>query len=173
MKKRIIVFALAMLFILPLAADVFDISLSLGMDSYRWPQNGISISYGAGFGLSQRCELDLYGISQTIPIPFSNNMFGAEITFSLLGRRTSGTSIAGSGINMLLSAGGFYITENNGAGLLVSFTPITVGNPITGRRERMLRTGAGWDFVNNRLVVTFSLLSLDYYVRGSYRDYKI
>ena len=173
MRKRILLLALSALLLLPLSADVFDISLSFGMDSYRWPQDGISFSYGANFGLSSRLELSVYGISQAVPRPFSDNMIAADLSVSLLGRRTSGTAVAGSGINMLLSVGGFYITESRGAGVLLSFTPITVGNPVTGRRERLLRTGAGWDFVNNRLVVTFSLLSLDYYIRGSYRDYPI
>ena len=173
MKKKIVLIVFSAILLLPLSADVFDISLSFGLDSYLWPQNGISFSYGASVGLSERCELSVYGISQAVPKPFSNNMLAMDIGVSLLGRRTSGTKIAGSGINMLLSAGAFYITENNGAGILISFTPLTVGNPITGRRERMLRTAAGWDFVNNKLVVSFSLLSLDYYIRGSYRDYDI
>lgn len=173
MKKKIVLIAISAILLLPLSADVFDIALSFGLDSYRWPQNGISFSYGASLGLSERCEISLYGISQAAPRPFSDNMLGAEIGFSLIGRRTSGTKVAGSGINMLLSAGAFYITEDNGAGVMMSFTPLTVGNPITGRRERMLRTSAGWDFVNNKLVVAFSLLSLDYYIRGSYRDYEV
>ena len=72
---------------------------------------------------------------------------------------------------MLLSVGGFYRTGNNGAGPIVSITPLAVGTPVSGRRERILKTGVGYDAVNNEVVVTFSLISLDFYVRGTYRDY--
>ena len=54
---------------------------------------------------------------------------------------------------------------------MVSITPLAVGSPISGRRERILKTGVGYDAVNNEVVVTFSLINLDLYVRGTYRDY--
>jgi len=171
MKKKAIALILIAMLSIPLFADVFDISLTVGQENYKWPQNGISFSYGANFGLTKRLEMNVYGISEATPKPFESNMFGLDFSYAILGRRTSGTKISGSGINMLLSLGGFYRTDDNGAGLLMSFTPLTVGNPITGRRERLAKVGAGWDFVNNKLVVTFSLMNLDYYVRGSYRDY--
>ena len=72
---------------------------------------------------------------------------------------------------MLISAGGFYRTDNGGAGPVISITPLTVGSPVSGRRERILKTGVGYDFVNMELMITFSLISVDYYVRGSWRDY--
>lgn len=171
MKKKAISLILIAILAMPLFADVFDISLTVGQENYKWPQDGISFSYGANFGLTKRLEMNLYGISEATPKPFDSNMFGLDFSYSILGRRTSGTKISGSGINMLLSLGAFYKTDNNGAGLLMSFTPLTVGNPITGRRERLMKVGAGWDFVNNKLLITFSLMNLDYYVRGSYRDY--
>lgn len=172
MKRRLFAFVLALFLLFPLSADVFDISFSFGQDNYKWPQDGISVSYGASLGLSERFEVGAFGISEVTPKCFSDNLFGLEFTYSLLGRRTSGTKIAGSGINTLISLGGFYKTEDNGAGVLLSITPLSVGNPITGRRERLGRVGAGWDFVNNKFLVTFSLMNLDYYVRGSYRDYE-
>ena len=171
MRKALILILSIALFASSAYADNFDISFSVGQDNYKWWNDGISFSYGMNFGLSEKVELDLWGISEAIPKPFASNMFGADIGITLLGRRSSGTKVAGTGINTLLSIGGFYRTDNNGAGPIISVTPLTVGNPITGRRERLLKTGIGWDFVNNQLVVTFSLLSLDFYVRGTYRDY--
>ena len=122
--------------------------------------------------MTKKVELEIWGVSDLIPTPFKSNMIGAEIGITLLGRRTSGTKVAGTGINTLLSIGGFYRTDNDGVGAIISITPITVGNPITGRRERLLKTTIGWDFVNSKLMVAFSPLSLDLYVRGTYRDYE-
>ncbi len=173
MKKKLVLLILALACLLSsVFADHFDIAFSFGQDNYKWWNDGISFSYGMNFGLSERVELDVWGISEVIPVPFKSNMFGMDVTVGLLGRRSSGTIVAGSGINILLSVGAFYKTENNGAGPIVSITPLTVGSPITERRERLLKTGIGWDFVNNDLIVTFSLLNLDYYVRGTYRDYE-
>lgn len=172
MKRKLILILVSLLLALPLFADNYDISLSFGLDNYSWSGKDFSFSYGANLGVSERFEIDVWGISEILPTPFSKNMFGLDVGYSVIGRRTSGSKIAGAGINMLVSLGGFYITESHGAGPILSITPITVGNPITGRRERLLKTGIGWDFVNNKLIVTFSLMNLDIYVRGTYRDYE-
>ena len=50
-------------------------------------------------------------------------------------------------------------------------SPLTVGSPVTGRREKFMKTNVGYDFINNRMVVSFSILTFDLYVRGTYRDY--
>lgn len=171
MKKLFVFLMLLALVSFSIFATCFDISLSLGQDNYKWWNNGISFSYGINFGLSQKVELGFWGISDVVPDPFKSNMFGSDISITLLGRRSSGTKVAGTGINTLLSIGCFYRTDNNGVGPIVSLVPLTVGNPITGRRERLLKTGIGWDFKNSQLVVLFSLLSLNFYVKGTYRDY--
>ena len=74
-------------------------------------------------------------------------------------------------MNTLIGIGGFYRTDNNGAGPMISITPLTIGSPVSGRRERLFRTAVGYDAVNNGVVVLFSLLDIDFYVRGTYRDY--
>ena len=172
MKRSLIalIIALCMVFTLP-AADHHDISLSFGHSMYKWPEKGISFSYGVNIGLSARWEMNIWGISEAVPLPFGSNMFGVDFTCSLLGPRSTASKVAGTGLNMLLSVGGFYRTDNNGAGPIVSITPLIVGSPISGRRERILKTGVGYDAVNNEVVVTFSLINLDFYVRGTYRDY--
>lgn len=173
MRKFLLVCLVVIVTVMPpVFADNFDIAFSFGAENYKWWNDGISFSYGMNFGFTPRFEIDLWGISDLIPTPFKSNMFGIDFTFSLLGRRSSGTIVAGSGINMLMSVGAFYRTDNNGAGPIISITPLTVGSPITTKRERLLKTGVGWDFVNNELVVTFSLMNFDYYVRGTYRDYE-
>ena len=170
--RRIAAVMIIILLITPaFAGDHQDISLSIGHQTYRWPERGISFSYGLNIGLTGRIEMDIWGVSELVPSPFGSNMFGLEIAFALMGARSTASSVAGSGINMLISAGGFYRTDNGGAGPVISITPLTVGSPVSGRRERILKTGVGYDFVNMELMITFSLISVDYYVRGSWRDY--
>ena len=170
MRKALILLMIILSCALP-ASDHHDIALSFGHSMYRWPEKGISFSYGINIGLSSRWEMDIWGISEMVPRPFRSNMFGVDFSYMLLGPRSTASKVAGTGINMMLSIGGFYRTDNNGAGPILSITPLTVGSPVSGRRERLLKTGIGYDAVNNEVVVTFSLLNLDYYVRGTYRDY--
>ena len=143
MKRMLIILLLAISLFPVFGGDFHDVSFSIGEQTYKWPERH----------------------------PFASNMFGAELGIMLLGPRSTATKVMGSGINMMLSVGGFYRTDNNGAGPMISITPLVVGTPISGRRERILKTGIGYDAVNNGLVVTFSLLSLDYYVHGTWRDY--
>ena len=119
------------------AGDYYDISLSIGHGIYRWPEKGISFSYGMNVGLSERWEMEVWGVSELLPMPFANNMFGIDFSAAILGPRSTASKVAGSGINTLIGIGGFYRTDNNGAGPMVSITPLTVGSPISGRRERI------------------------------------
>lgn len=184
MKKPIIVLLLSLSVCAgAFAGDCQDISLSFGVVNnfglaerpFFSLENGVSFTYGFNLGLTRRLEFSAGGTATLVPEPFLDNVFFGELAFSLLGDRSTASKVSGSGINMLLGAGGFYsINRKNGyqgAGAYISFTPLVVGSPITGRRERALRTAMGYDFVNNRFILMFSAISLDYYVRGSWRDY--
>ena len=170
--KRALAAILIILCLSPaVAGDHHDVSFSIGQSSYRWPEKGISVSYGINIGLTGRMELGLWGISEAVPSPFASNMLGMELSFSLLGPRSTASKAAGSGISMILSVGGFYRTDNGGAGPIVSISPLAVGTPISGRRERILKTGVGYDAVNGEVIVAFSLISFDWYLRGTWRDH--
>ena len=170
--RKAFVIILFVLILIPLSAgDHHDVSLSIGEESYKWPEMGMSFSYGVNIGLTNHLELDIWGTSELVPVPFASNIFRVELLWSLLGERSTASKIAGSALNTLIGIGGFYRTDNNGAGPLVSITPLTVGTPVSGRRERILRTALGYDAVNRELVVSFSLISIDYYLRGTWRDY--
>ena len=168
--RKLIVMILLILSLSPVySGDHHDISLSIGHGIYRWPEKGISFSYGINIGLSERWEMEVWGVSELLPVPFINNMFGIDFSAAVLGPRSTASKVAG--INTLIGVGGFYRTDNNGAGPMLSITPLTVGSPVSGRRERLFRTAVGYDAVNNGVVVLFSLLDIDFYVRGTYRDY--
>ena len=120
--RRIAAAIIIILLITPaFAGDHQDIALSVGHQTYRWPERGISFSYGLNIGLTGRIEMDIWGVSELVPSPFGSNMFGLEIAFALMGARSTASSVAGSGINMLISAGGFYRTDNGGAGPVISY----------------------------------------------------
>lgn len=184
MKKLIVVLLLLTAICLgSFAGDCQDISLSFGLINnfglsdrpFFSLEEGISFSYGFNLGLTKRLELMIGGSSSLVPDIFLDNVFYGELAFSLLGNRSTASKVAGSGINMLLGAGGFYgFNRSSGyisAGAYLSITPLVVGSPVTGRRERALRTAMGYDFLNKRFVLMFSAICLDYYVRGSWRDY--
>ena len=64
MKKILIALLLISSLALP-AADHHDISLSFGHSMYKWPEKGISFSYGVNIGLSARWEMNIWGISES------------------------------------------------------------------------------------------------------------
>lgn len=173
MRKRIIIILLALLILLPLSAgnDYFDFAFMLGQGNYQWPLEGIGVSYGVEIGLTDKLEFGVWGTSELIPVPFSSTLLGAEFSYALMGQRNTGSKVSGVNMNMLLSLGGFWKTDDNGLGVMVGITPLAVGSPSLMKRERCLRTNLGWDFVNKKLIVSFSPLDVDIYIKGTYRDW--
>ena len=173
MKKRLLIILLAIVLLFPLSAknDYFDFSIMIGQGNYKWPVDGIGVSYGFDMGVTDKIEFGVWGISELIPEPFKSNLLGAEVSFALMGQRNTGSKVSGVNINTLLSIGGFWKTDDNGLGVMVGVTPLAVGSPALGRRERCLRTNVGWDFVNKKLIVAFSPMDVDIYLKGTYRDW--
>ena len=173
MKKRFLIILLSILMILPLSAKnkYFDFALMIGQGNYTWPVEGIGVSYGFDVGLTDKIEIGFWGVSQVIPQPFKSNVLGGELSFALLGQRNTGSKVSGVNMNTLISLGGFWKTDDNGLGVMVGVTPLAVGSPALSRRERCLRTNIGWDFINKKLLVVFSPMDVDIYIKGTYRDW--
>ncbi len=171
-RKSLLLVLISFIALLPLSAgDYFDIALTFGDMTYKWWPNGVNVNYGMNIGLTSHLEFDLWVTSQLTPVPFKENIIGGEFDYTLLGKRSTASQVAGDGINMLVGFGGFFNTKTFGAGPFFSFTPLTVGSPIGGKRERLLKVSLGYDFVNWDFFVALDLLNLDFYVRGTYRDY--
>ena len=173
MKKRVLIILISILLLLPLSAknNCFDFAFMLGQGNYTWPLEGIGVSYGMDMGLTDTVEFGVWGVSELIPQPFESNLLCAEVSIALMGQRNTGSKVSGVNINTLLSIGGFWKTDDNGLGVMVGITPLAVGSPALERRERCLRTNVGWDFVNNKLIVAFSPMDVDIYLKGTYRDW--
>lgn len=171
--KKILIIPIVLLFLaLPLfASPYFDFAFMLGQSNFTWPLDGIGISYGFSMGITDNLELDVWGSSKLIPEPFDTNILCAEISATLLGQRNTGSKVSGVNVNTLLSLGGFWKSDDNGLGIMLGLTPIALGSPSNVRRERCLRTNIGWDFRNEKLIVLFSPMDVEIYIKGTYRDW--
>lgn len=163
------------------AGDYQDVAISLSSSStYGYYgtygiEDSLRLDAALSLGLTSHMELAAGSVMELTPAFLDEQTFYLELNYALLGKRSTASKVAGSGINMLLGIGGFYSrtfsSSKDGAGAYITFTPLTLGNPMTGRRERFLKTNLGYDFINERVVVSFSILGFDLYLRGTYRDY--
>ena len=180
--KRIAAFLLVMFSLFSVSAgDYQDIAISFAPSStYGYYgamglEDSLRADISVSLGLSSRFEAIAGIVTELTPDIVDENTFYLEFDYALLGKRSTASKVAGSGINMLLGIGGFYSrtfsSREQGAGAYLSITPLTIGSPVTGRREKFMKTNVGYDFINNRMVVSFSILTFDLYVRGTYRDY--
>ena len=173
MKKRILILLMVLVLSIPtiFASSTFDLALMLGAGNFFNPSEGIAVSYGVTMGLTKTLDFSVVGMSELVPDTVRRNIFMAEIGMTLMGARNTGSKVAGVCVNSEISLGGFYRTDNGGAGVYLGISPLTLGSPSTTRRERGLRTNIGWDFVNRKLMVTFSPLDIEVYIVGTYRDW--
>jgi len=171
MKKIIGVIVVFLLCFSIYAGSANDLALMVGSGSFFSPSEGVSFSYGVSVGLTKRIDMSAVFLSELTPHPFSRNMVMVELSTTLMGDRNTESKVAGVCVNSLLSVGGFYRFDNKGAGVYLGLTPLSLGSPITSRRERGLRTNVGYDFVNNKVIVTFSPLDIEIYLIGTYRDW--
>lgn len=172
MKKKIItalLIAITAISVLPASAT--DFALMLGCGSFYSPKEGISVSYGMTAGLTESVDISLVGMTELIPDAGKRNIFMLEVGMTLLGKRNTGSKVAGVCVNSVVSLGAFYRTDDNGCGVYLGISPLTLGSPITSRRERGLRTNVGYDFVNRKVMVTFSPIDIEVYLAGTYRDW--
>lgn len=173
MKKKILVVLLLITLSLPLfAGDHFDISLGFGHYTNFKKANSLSLYYGSTIGLTDRLELVVGGVSEVTPNVFSANELQLGLAFAIMGQRSTATKVAGSSINTLVGAG-LIVSDVDGrvlpSGAYLNITPVTIGTPIHGRRERAFEIGCQYDWFTNKFNITFSFLKLDFYLRGSYK----
>ncbi len=162
------------------AKSAFDLGITFGhgaLSFNRFTGPGLSMTLGLTLGLSQRMELDLVSLIELVPHPFGDVVAGAEFTFALLGERSFGDNRAGIGINTYLSAGLLFSNHTPDRRyaptyLTFSVTPIAVGSPYSGRRERFAKMGVAWNFQDNSVSMYWSIALYDYYLVGTWKDYR-
>lgn len=171
MKKIIVTILILTLSFSLFASKTNDFAIMVGGGNFFNPKEGASFSYGITLGLTKRVDTSLVVMSELTPNLFDRNIILLELSMTLFGPRNTSSKVAGICVNSILSFGSFYRFDNKGIGAYIGVTPLSIGSPITSKRERGLRTNIGYDFVNKKLFVTFSPLDIEIYLVGTYRDW--
>ena len=180
MRKLYISLVALILLNASLFAGTFDLGITLGTTTH-WGENlydssKLKLAWGVTVGVCDDWELDLQANSALVPDLFGDTTVAILMQRSLLGQRSTGTKVAGLGVNTLLGAGllltdyfpGDFLLPTH---VLLSLTPLAVGNPISAKRERAFTLTLAYNFITNQVSVLFDLVKYDFYVVGTYRDY--
>lgn len=180
MRKNVLVLVLLVLLCGPLFAGYFDLALTFGTNAHyeadKYDPSRLKLAWGASFGVTDFWELDLQVDTQLIPEMLGNHGISLLAQRALLGQRSSGGPTAGVGINMLVGSG-LMVSPFNETGsykpshLLLSFTPLVIGTPVSGKRERAFTLTLAYNMESRQLALFFDLLKLDFYLVGTYRQY--
>ena len=176
MKRIVLLILLTLLLCTPLAADMHDVSISFGHQAGLPNPDGLDLSLGVNVGLSRHSEVSLWGEGQLTPGFMQDGALGLSFSYYFLGDRNTGTYVPGSAINMAINAGMMFTMHNPWnifipTTFYVSLTPVTLGSPVLGHRERFMEAGLSYNWAQNRFGFFFSFLRIDWYVRGSWRDF--
>ena len=125
-----------------LFAGTFDLGITLGTTTH-WGESSsdtskLKLAWGVTMGVSDVWELDLQANSALVPQFFGDTTVAVLIQRSQLGQRSTGTRVAGLGVNTLLGAGILFSDYFPGnfmmpTHILFSVTPLIVGNPISAK----------------------------------------
>ena len=178
LKRMVAVFLLLLVLCMPLAALSYarDFAVTFGhmalFDGYQ--SNGLHGYFGISKGLTEQFEANIFTQVELTPSIVSDVQIGFDVSYSLLGKRWDAEGYAGSGVNMLASAGiltGFHNPEGRFAidSVFVRLTPVTVGSSHSGKRDRFLSMGLAWNFHEKKLSLLWNILLSDIYITGTYK----
>jgi len=181
MRKKVLLLSMMIVLALPVFAGYFDVGITIGTNAHLGERNldpsRLKLAWGSAIGLTDVWELDVQANTQLVPTFVDTTSVSFLLQRALLGQRSSGGQTAGVGINTLIGVGAMispYTIDGRTTltHLLVSLTPITVGSPVTGKRERLLAVTLAYNLQTKQVGVLFDLLKFDFYVVGSYKDYR-
>ncbi|MBR1918381.1 MAG: hypothetical protein IJ831_02025 [Spirochaetales bacterium] len=178
MKRILITTVILLCAALSLSAGrTHDVSLSFGQYSdTSMEQEVLNLRYGATIGLTKRSEVMLWGASTLTPELFDENKAGLGLSLALQGNRSTGTKVQGPSCNTLVTLG-LIASERNDenefrpTSVYLSVTPFSLGTPIMGKRERMFEVGVEYNWCVEKFSIFISVLNLDYYIHGTWKDY--
>ena len=181
MRKSVVLLSLLLFLTLPAFAWYFDLALTLGTNVHMFEKDldpsRMKMAWGASVGLTDVWEFDVQVDTQLVPTFFGSSSISLVGQKALLGQRSTGSSTAGVGINTLVGAG-VMISPYTSEGtlgishLLLTLTPLTVGSPVTGKRERLFALTLAYNLSNQKFALLFDLVKYDFYAIGTYRDYR-
>jgi hypothetical protein len=181
MHKKLLLLGIIVLMITsPLFAGYFDLGITLGTNAHLYEKeldsSRMKLAWGLSSGLTDVWEFDVQVDTRIMPSPFSSSSVSLLMQRTLLGQRSTGSAIAGVGVNTLMGAG-IMISPYREEGtlgvshVLLSLTPVTIGSPVMGKRERMLSLTLAYNLSNGQIGLLFDLIKYDFYVVGTYKDY--
>ncbi|MDK2860054.1 MAG: hypothetical protein PWP25_1240 [Sphaerochaeta sp.] len=181
MHKKLLLLGIIVLMIAsPLFAGYFDLGITLGTNAHLYEKeldsSRMKLAWGLSSGLTDVWEFDVQVDTRIMPSPFSSSSVSLLMQRTLLGQRSTGSAIAGVGVNTLMGAG-IMISPYREEGtlgvshVLLSLTPVTIGSPVMGKRERMLSLTLAYNLSNGQIGLLFDLIKYDFYVVGTYKDY--
>lgn len=179
MRKIYLLVVLALLQV-SLFAGTFDLGITLGTTAHwgerTYDTSKLKMAWGVTMGISDDWELNIQANSALVPQFFGDTSVAVLFQKSLLGQRSTGTRVAGLGVNTLFGAGllfsdyfpgNFFLPTH----ILLSLTPLAVGNPISAKRERAFTVTLAYNVLTTQVSVLFDLVKYDFYLVGTYRDY--
>ncbi len=136
------------------------LGLSLGTISFTKSNKtfppGLYIMPGLNINLSETLEIELFTINQITPSTFSINYPGLSLGYNLIGSRYKNY------FNILVETG--YLSDFKQSGVLFfKVSPLSLGNVVTGCRERVLTFGLLYDINGRDLIIIWQLLCFSYY----------
>lgn len=149
---------------------------SLGMLSGSSPYD-TGLSAGVTVGVNRRLEFIVTGGTEVVPVPFRTGYVLAELSLAVLGDRVLDGGYAGSLLNTHVALGIMASPHgiDHGFGpshLVLTITPLSLGTPLEGRRENLMKMGVAWAFREQQPSFSFfwNLYSIDTYLSGTWRD---
>ena len=177
LSRRATLLVAAALLVAPAAAGALDLGLSASPWSFARPlplgglprENGIAPGlYGrasAILGLGRALELEGSATVELAPAPAGAAYLGAEAAFPLAGTRE------GNYFNLFASLGFLQRVElaggpgHGGGYLSLRVSPLAIGNPSYGRRDRIFSIGALYELGTGAVSLTWSLFAFDFFWR--------
>lgn len=180
MKYRRRIVPLAIFLLLAIGASCAqDLAFSIGSWSFlpdaagKTPARGPGLfpSFGATYGVTRYLEAGVAMIPRITPKPFDELFIEEHVGLSLFGERVKTSGGPAVYINTLLDAGFLFGAHELLSGspeysraVFVRLTPITLGNPYYGRRDRMLSVGLVYDYDAKSASLFLTLIASDFYL---------
>jgi len=180
MKHTIRTWTAFLLFLAAVAgAGAQDMAFSIGTWSFfrdsagRLPSGepGTFASLGATYGLSPRVEAGVALIPRLLPDTFDDLFVEEHIGISLFGERARKSGEPAIYINAILDVGVLFGAHKILSGspefsraFFLRLTPITLGTPYYGRRDRMLSTGLIYDYDSGSASLFMNIIAADFYL---------
>ncbi len=132
---------------------------------------GAFASFGATYGLGPRLEAGISLLPRLTPEPIDDIFVEEHVGISLFGDRVGAAGGPAVYINTLVDIGfifGLHAVRSGdpeySRAVFLRLTPITLGNPYYGRRDRIFSAGLLYDYDADSASFFFNLIASDFFL---------